>query len=347
MRVLFVTEILNMTEAADQTCNDGINGSITTFRLFPGSVLALVRTRIASGVQIAGLLWVLSAIGICAADDSLRQGEYLLHLGGCIGCHTTDRMLAGGRPIESPFGTFYSPNITSDPEYGIGAWSDEEFVGALREGTSPAGRHYFPAFPYTTYTRMTRNDMLALKAYIMSLPPSTRQNSPHDIPWYVTPDWMMAYWKWRNFKPGAYIGSPAESPEWNRGAYLANALGHCGECHTPRNLFGATRRELHLAGSRWGVTMGERKNIVPNITPDPDTGIGSWERSDVIRLLMTGQRPDGAYTSGRMIEFLGAGFLHMTEPDRNALVTYLLTLPPIYHDVEFYNQPFSDPGYHE
>jgi mono/diheme cytochrome c family protein len=290
---------------------------------------------------LLALLAFLATGHVAAADNQLERGRYIFNAAGCASCHTSNRPLAGGRPIESPFGTFYSPNITPDREHGIGAWTREDFVRALREGVSPQGRHYYPAFPYPTFTRMTREDMQALWAYLKSRPALPQQNRPHELPWPVTSQTLLGMWKRGGFTPGAYTNDPTKSPAWNRGAYLATALGHCTECHTPRGLTGIPHADRYLAGTRRGPD-GVR---VPNITPHDATGIGNWSRQEVVDFLNTGRRPDGRYTGPLMAEVLGTSSIPLSDSDKYALATYLGSLSPIHHDVYINIDPFPAEEY--
>ncbi len=174
-------------------------------------------------------------------EDNRRRGEYLVRAGNCFSCHTAvgGQPLAGGRAIATPFGTFYSPNITPDPETGIGRWTDAEFLKALREGARPDGANYFPVFPYPSFTRITDNDALAIKAYLFSLPPVRQDNRPHDVRFPFSWRFLQTGWKLLFFTPGPFQPAPERSAAYNRGAYLVTALAHCGECHTPRNFLGA------------------------------------------------------------------------------------------------------------
>ncbi|MDQ2695855.1 MAG: cytochrome c [Pseudomonadota bacterium] len=273
-------------------------------------------------------LWSAAAAG--AEQEILQRGEYLLHAGGCISCHTDgdageDGFLAGGLALETAFGTFYAPNITPDPDTGISTWSDADFIRALTQGLSPDGRHYYPAFPYTAYAGMTRDDLLALKAYLFSLKPARRDRRPHDLPWYVSSRLPLGLWKWLNFQPGEFRPDPQQSAGWNRGAYLVRHLGHCGECHTPRTWTGGLDRERALAGN----PDGPEGDAVPNITPDPDTGIGDWSAYDIEYLLETGTLPDGDFVGGTMSRVVDDGTSHLTDDDRKAIGVYLKALPPL------------------
>ena len=259
-------------------------------------------------------------------NDPPSRGEYLFTVSGCRHCHTAEdgAPLAGGRPLETPFGIFYTPNITAHPQAGIGAWSADEFVRALRLGIAPDDSHYYPAFPFTAYTRMSDSDARAIYAYILSQPVSAQQNREHDLGWYLA--WRIAarIWQWLFFTPGEFTPNPASGASLNRGAYIAEALGHCQECHTPRNWFGGLRPELAYAGNADGPE-GER---VPNITSDPDAGIGDWSRDSLETFLRFGERPDGEYTAGTMDAVI-QGLNRLTDTDRDALIEYLRSLPPV------------------
>jgi len=263
-------------------------------------------------------------------DTLLARGEYVLRISGCIHCHTAEggEQLAGGRALETAFGTFYTPNITSHKTAGIGDWSVDQFQRALHQGVAPDGSDYYPAFPYTSYTRMSAGDASALHAYILSLPESELANRDHDLAWFLR--WRLAarVWKWLFFSAGEFQQRPEQSEQWNRGAYIAEALGHCGECHTPRNLFGALRADMAYAGN----AQGPEDELVPNITPHEGTGIGDWSRDDLQLLLKFGELPDGEYAAGSMDPVI-EGLRHLTPNDRDALTDFLRTLPPIINGV--------------
>ncbi len=291
---------------------------------------------------LAGLLCMLS-LRVAADDTRVERGRYLFGVAGCASCHTEDQPLAGGRPLDTPFGVFYPPNITPHPEQGIGAWSERDFQRALGEGVNPAGKDYFPAFPYTSFTRISPADRQALYAWLMSQPASARVNRPHELPWYLFSRRLVRDWKASYFSPGPWVDDPAQSAEWNRGAYLATALGHCGECHTPRGLFGGLQRDRHLAGT----PRGPEDRPVPNITMDQGTGVGRWTPGQHHTFLATGQRPDGSYTGPLMSEVLATSSMSLTEADRQALAIYLRSLPPIHHDIYLRADPFADRDFHQ
>jgi mono/diheme cytochrome c family protein len=256
--------------------------------------------------------------------------------GGCT-CHTNypgegdeAPVLAGGRALETPFGIFFSTNITPDRETGIGGWSEADFARAMREGLSPDGAHYFPVFPYTSFTGLTDEDLADLKAYLDSIRAVRRENRPHDVhlPFSFRP--AIAAWKFLNFIPGRIEDDPAQDAAANRGRYLALAAAHCGECHTPRTWTGGLDRTRWLAGSR----DGPEGELAPNITPDEKTGIGEWSITDLVWYLETGLKPDGDDTQGLMSEVIRHGFANLPREDREAIARYLKSVPAIENRVE-------------
>jgi mono/diheme cytochrome c family protein len=262
-----------------------------------------------------------------AQDNQAERGRYLIHAGGCISCHTEDTddavPLAGGRAMETPFGTFYTPNITPDVETGIGGWTDDDFVAAFWEGVSPEGDHYFPAFPYTSYTGVSREDLLAMKAYLDSLDPVSKQSPEHDLAWYMSTRLAAGTWKALNFDAGRFVADPEKDEQWNRGAYLVRHLGHCGECHTPRSTTGVLDDDRQMGGADFG---GE---AVPNITPHREDGIGRWSASDIEYFLDIGMLPDGDFTGSSMVDVIEDNTSQLTREDRLAIAAYLKSLPPV------------------
>jgi mono/diheme cytochrome c family protein len=277
------------------------------------------------------------------ADTADEHGRYVFFAAGCVACHTADLTLAGGRPLETPFGTFYPPNITPSREHGIGSWEGEDFERALRHGINPSGEHYYPAFPYPSYTRMNRADMQALYSYLMRQSPVARKNRSHELHWPFSSRPLVSYWKSDGFRPGAFVPDPARSAQWNRGAYLARALGHCSECHTHRGFLGIPASDRYLAGT----CSGPEGRITPNITPDRQTGIGNWSCEQVVRFLETGRRPDGSFTGSKMAEVLGTSCMRLTGYDRQSLAIYLQSLPPVHHDLDRLCAPFDDTQFYE
>lgn len=279
---------------------------------------------------IAGAaLLVVFAVPVPAAAVPLDRGEYLFRAAGCGGCHTDEKnkgpALAGGAALKTGFGTFYAPNITPDPTHGIGRWSEADFIRALREGVSPAGEHYYPAFPYTSYTRLTDADLHALWSYLRRQQPVARVRTPHELPWYLRARPLMIVWKMFFFSPGQYAPRPDKDEIWNRGAYLAAPVVHCGECHTPRNFLGAPRHDKYFSGTR----AGPEDSVVPNITPDKKTGIGRWRKNEIAEYLDSGMTPDGDAAGDLMAEIIDRSTSVLTKSDREAIATYLLSLPPI------------------
>jgi mono/diheme cytochrome c family protein len=260
--------------------------------------------------------------------EAVRRGEYVFHAGACDSCHTDHpnhgAFLAGGRRMDTEFGTFYTPNITPDEETGIGAWSVEDFRRAMIEGRTPAGSHYYPVFPYRWYTGMSEQDVADMWAYLQSVPPVHNRVRPHDLPFPFNLRFLLLGWKLINFDQGATVHDPERSEAWNRGAYLVNHLGHCGACHTPKMLLGAVfRSDKFLAGSE--VIPGPYP--APNITPHDVTGIGEWTTDDVVRALKRSIRPDGVPIRGPMAEYVDSGSSHLSEQDLEAAAIYLFSLP--------------------
>ena len=264
-------------------------------------------------------------------EDQVERGQYLVRAGGCFSCHTAKggEKLAGGRPLTTPFGTFYSPNITPDRDTGIGRWADAQFLRALRDGVRPDGANYFPVFPYPSFTGITDSNALAMKAYLFSLPPVHQKNRPHDVPFPISLRWLQTGWELLFFTPGPFQSAPDRSVAYNRGAYLVTALAHCGECHTPRNLLGATQLGQQLAAT----PDGPDGQLVPNITPDPTTGIGRWDKDDVVELLRTGATPEQSRVKGAMREVIEDGLKYLTKDDLRAIADYLFAQPAIVHEV--------------
>jgi len=279
---------------------------------------------------VAQVLAVTHGADALAEASAVERGKYLLYAGGCIACHTDKAtlkakgpILGGGRILKTPFGTFFGPNITPHPKHGIGRWTEAQFRRALRYGRAPSGRHYYPAFPYTSFTRMTDRDVGALWAYLRTLKPVDRPNKPHELAFPYNIRFLVTFWKWMNFRSGPLAPDPAKSKPWNRGAYLVRALGHCGECHTPRNSLGGLKRNLSMSGS------ADEKDGAPNITPHKETGIGSWSAEDLVSALKLGILPDGDFVGGEMTEVVEYNTSKLTDADLKAIATYLAALPPI------------------
>jgi len=259
------------------------------------------------------------------AQGDAKRGEYLAKAGGCVGCHTETRQgavaFAGGRALKTPFGIFYGPNLTPDQNAGIGRWSEADFVKAMRRGLRPDGANYFPAFPYPSFTKIADADLKDLWAYLRSLPPSARANQPHDLRFPFSWRLLVWVWKWLFFTPGPFTPDPSRSAALNRGAYLVDALGHCGECHTPRNFLGGSKTSRYLAG---GKLPGE--GSAPNLTP---TRLKKWDTKDLKDFLQTGMTPDGDVVAETMGEVITNTTSKLTSPDLDAVLAYLRSLPPL------------------
>ena len=288
-----------------------------------GSALRTIESKLAVVITAA---MCLAAVDALAEDDLVGRGKYLLYAGGCISCHTEDSdgavPLAGGRALESPFGTFYSPNITPDNVTGIGLWSDDEFVTALWEGVSPHGEHYFPAFPYTSYTGVAREDLLAMKAYLFSLEAVDKASKEHDLAWYISTRLAAGAWKELNFDAARFVPDAEGDEQWNRGAYLVRHLGHCGECHTPRSKRGG----LPVAQERGGSQLGEAGG--PKSHARRRGGTRRWSVSDIEYFLDIGMLPDGDFAGSSMGEVIDDNTSQLTREDRLAIAAYLKSVPP-------------------
>ena len=271
---------------------------------------------------------VLAAGPSLAQTDMVEKGRYLTIAGGCTSCHTDfkkkGKPFAGGAPIVTPFGSFYPPNITAHKDHGIGNWSDDDFVRAMREGIRPDGAHYFPAFPYTSYTRLTVEDAKAIKAYLFSLPPVDQPSTPHDIGFPFSWRFLQTGWKMLFFREGEFRPDPSKSASVNRGAYLSDALAHCGECHTPRNMMGGLDYDRWMAGAK----DGPEGESVPNLTPDSETGLG-WSKAEIAEYLKSGQTPEFDFAGSLMAEVIAHNTGKMTDADRAAIADYLKSLKPV------------------
>jgi mono/diheme cytochrome c family protein len=259
---------------------------------------------------------------------NLTNGEELFWAGGCPACHVSpgqdDRTrLGGGTPLPSPFGTFYPPNISPDPKDGIGAWSQADFIRAMREGVSPEGRNYYPAFPYTSYQHLAASDLADIFAFMQTLPAVQGRAPDHDLPFPYNLRRGVGLWKLAFLSGEPIRPEQGKSAGWNRGRYLVEGAAHCAECHSRRGFAGNV-----LADTRFGGGPNpEGKGTVPNITPDP-TGIGSWSAADIADLLKTGFTPDYDAVGGSMAPVV-KNTAHLTDADRAAMAEYLKSVPPV------------------
>lgn len=259
--------------------------------------------------------------------DAMR-GEQVFNAGGCAACHSTpgqaDRLkLGGGLGLPSPFGTFYVPNISPDPQDGIGAWSAGDLANAMLAGLSPSGEHYYPAFPFTTYAHAKIADIADLSAYLHSLAPVAGKVRAHGLPFPFNIRRGLGLWKRLFLDQSPVVADAARPASWNRGHYLAEALGHCAECHSPRNLAGAI-----VAGKRYsGGPNPEGKGMVPNITQAPD-GLAKWSADDIAELLKTGFTPEYDSVGGTMAAVV-RNTARLPEADRAAIAQYIKSLPAV------------------
>ncbi|WP_112662497.1 c-type cytochrome [Microvirga flavescens] len=261
-------------------------------------------------------------------SPNIENGHALFFAGGCSSCHAVPNQndktrLGGGHALTSPFGTFHVPNISPDKKDGIGSWSRADFIRAMREGVAPDGRHYYPAFPYTSYQRMSAADLADLFAFMGTLPPVEGRAPAHELPFPFNIRrglglWKLAFLDGKPFQPDA-----TKSAAWNRGAYLVNGPGHCAECHSERNFMGGIVEDRRFAG---GPDPEGGRGTVPNITPDP-TGIGGWSREELSTLFKTGETPNYDTVGGAMSPVI-RNTAQLSEADREAMAEYLLSLAP-------------------
>lgn len=296
----------------------------------------LIKFGILLGVLGLGVFWYLTMPQQLAADDlpahtaDAERGQYIFAAGGCSSCHAApdakgdDKLLlAGGHRFETEFGTFVAPNISPDPTVGIGSWTAVEFVNAVTRGVSPNGAHYYPAFPYTSYAKAKLTDVLDLKAYMDTLPPVAEAAPANEVGFPFNVRRGLGLWKllFADFK--SFEDDPSNSAQVIRGAYLVNALGHCGECHTPRNLLGGIDHAKAFAGA----PNPDGKGFIPNITPHSD-GLGSWSAEDIAYALESGFTPDFDSLGGSMAAVV-ENTAKLTSEDREAIAAYLKSVPEL------------------
>jgi mono/diheme cytochrome c family protein len=301
---------------------------------------------LAAAAAVIGLLvfWVVTipasvpASALAPYKPDIENGKIIFEAGDCSSCHANpegdrdavDRhLLPGGLALHTPFGTLYAPNISPHPTDGIGSWTEANFVTALWDGTSPRGTHYYPALPYTSYQRMKLNDVRDLFAYIKTLPPVAGKARAHDMNFPFNFRRLVGGWKFLFLDGKRFVPDSTKSATWNRGAYLVNGPGHCAECHSPRNAFGAIKESQRFAG---GPNPEPDKDWVPNITQKglshgPDDG-KPWTESDLEGMLVDGSKPDGDYVGSQMADVVRNTTL-LSKEDRAAIATYVLSLPPV------------------
>jgi mono/diheme cytochrome c family protein len=270
-------------------------------------------------------LCVASACGPAGAQsspDTIARGKALAEAADCAGCHTADpaKPFAGGKRIDTPFGGIYSPNLTPDRDTGLGAWSDDDFRRALRDGVAPDGSRYYPAFPYPYFTKLTREDIAAIRAYLETLAPVHSITPSPELRWPLNYRILMRAWKALFFRPGPFEPNQSKSAEWNRGAYLVQSAAHCGACHTPKNLFGADRPGRAYGG---GPVQGW---FAPRLDGATRSGLKSWSAGDLTEYLQSG-RNGRSHADGPMAEVVVNSTSKMSDGDVRAIAAYLKGLP--------------------
>jgi mono/diheme cytochrome c family protein len=257
--------------------------------------------------------------------EGVSRGRALVTLGNCEDCHTVrgGQPFAGGRSISTPFGTFYSPNITQDPQNGIGRWSADDFWGALHNGYAPGRKLLYPTFPYTNFTRVSRADSDAMFAYLRTIAAVPAANREHQLKFPFNQRWLLAIWRGLFFTPGVYEPDTRHSAEWNRGAYLVQGVAHCSACHESRNALGAVKSKDNPSG---GLVLSW---YAPSLSSSKEAGVQSWSETDIVTLLragiVTGDHP--GYTFGPMAEVVYESLQHTDEADLKAIAVYLKSLP--------------------
>ncbi len=292
----------------------------------------LLLLAVLAGVAGLGIFWWLTVPAVVAASalptykPNLANGVIMFNAGGCSSCHAVpnqpDRLkLGGGLPIPSPFGTFNVPNISPDPNDGIGRWSEADFVTAVLKGTSPSGVHYFPAFPYASYAHAKVEDVRDLFGYLKTLAPVTGRARDHDVPFPFNIRRNVGVWKFLFMDGKPFAPDPGKSAQWNRGGYLVNGLGHCAECHSPRNFLGGIVEAQRFAGG----PNPEGEGFVPNIT---QKRLGDWSAKDFAYFLESGMTPDGDTIGGSMARVI-RNTSQLPAEDRAAMADYLKSLPAV------------------
>lgn len=287
------------------------------------------RTLVLIGAALMAVA-IAAAPGPWAAASShaqIERGLYLARAADCQSCHTAagGKPYAGGRAIPTPFGTIYSTNITADRATGIGMWSEENFYRALHEGVAPGGRRLYPAFPYLWYTRLSREDIDAIRAYLETIEPVHQEDLPPKLPWPLSVRRVVSVWNALFFHRGTFTADSSKSAEWNRGAYLVEGAGHCSACHTPQNIAGAPRNRRAYEG---GTTEGW---FAPSLGPDLRDGLGEWSTADIVEYLKTGSNARAA-SGGPMAEVIAMSTQYLSDSDLQAMAVYLKDLPGLRSD---------------
>src|SRR5450432_3037436 len=254
--------------------------------------------------------------------ETIARGKALADAAGCASCHTADpaKPFAGGKRIDTPFGGIYSPNLTPDRDTGLGAWSDDDFYRALRHGIAPDGSRYYPAFPYPNFTKLIRDDGLAIRAYLATLTPQHNTPPPPELLWPLNYRVFMRGWNFLFFQPGIFMPDQGKSAQWNRGGYLVEGAAHCGGCHTPKNILGADKRDRPYGG---GLVQGW---FAPRLDSAARSGLKSWSAEDIVEYLQSGR--NGRSHAGKlMAEVVVNSTSKMSDADVRAIAAYLKDLP--------------------
>ncbi|RYF38374.1 MAG: cytochrome c [Comamonadaceae bacterium] len=296
-------------------------------------MLTAIGVLCAALVAGAALVWALNVRGEDPIVEGasgpptaalVERGAYLARAGNCMGCHTAQggAAWAGGRGIDTPFGVVFSSNLTPDAATGLGSWSSSQFWRALHNGRSKDGRLLYPAFPYPSYTQVTREDADALFAFLRSLPPQPRPHTAHALRWPYSSQAALAVWRALYFTPAVHQDDPARDAQWNRGAYLVRGLGHCAACHTARNALGATDDALDLAGG----LIPMQNWYAPSLASAAEAGVAGWPTGDVVELLKTGVSPRGTVL-GPMADVVRHSTQHLNDADLSAMAAFLQSIP--------------------
>ena len=258
-----------------------------------------------------------------ASEDTIARGKALTIAGDCASCHTADpaKPFAGGKRIDTPFGGIFSPNLTPDRDTGLGAWSDEQFLRALRHGVARDGSRYYPAFPYPFFTKLIRDDILAIRAYLATLTPVRNTPPTPELRWPLNYRVLMRGWNYLFFQPGTLMPDQSKSAEWNRGRYLVEGAAHCGACHTPKNIFGADKASQAFGG---GVVQGM---FAPRLDGAARSGLKSWNVDDIVDYLQSG-RNGRSHAGPLMSEVVVNSTSKMSDADVRAIAVYLKSLAP-------------------
>jgi mono/diheme cytochrome c family protein len=269
---------------------------------------------------------IVPASALAPHTPDLVNGKEMFYAGGCSACHAVPKQddttkLGGGLALNTSFGTFYVPNISSDPKDGIGGWTEAQFVTAMTKGTSPAGEHLYPAFPYTSYQHMRLDDVRDLFAYLKTLPPVQGRVRDHDLRFPYNIRRTLGLWKLLYLDGKAFAPDPSKSPQWNRGAYLVEGPGHCAECHSPRDALGGVIPNLRFTGG----PSPDGNGGVPNIT---QFKLKAWTEQDIFNTLIDGMTPDADMVGGNMVDVV-RNTAKLNEADRKAIAAYIKSLPAV------------------